>query len=582
MFDQFREEWAVDFEYLAPDGEHPEPVCLVAIDLRTGRTIRLRREEMGASPPYDISRNSLFVSFASDAEMECHLTLGWPLPARVLDLRIEWMWATNSTPPLPPEIDPKTKKKTRTSLARVMRYYGLDEIDTVEKEQMRELILRGGSHTAAEWEEILDYCETDVRALQQLLPVMIRRGHIRPDSLNHGRYMRAVTRMQFTGVPLNLERFDRLASQWDAVRMRLIETLGKQYGVFDEGGSFSQKRFVRYLNDRGWGWPTHESGSLDLRDKTFKDMAQRHPELEPLRQLKYCLEKLKLRDLAVGRDGFNRCWLNPYGSRTSRNQPSNSRFIFGPAVWLRDFLIQAKIGSAIIYLDWIAQEFAIAAALSGDQLMKDAYASGEDVYFVLGQQMGIIPREATLETHGLQRDQCKICVLATNYGQSYQALAEQINQPDIVGREFLHRHHRIYHQYWAWSDNRINRSALYNEQATIFGWRHLFKEQPKATSARNFFMQANGAEMLRLACCLGTEAGISICAPVHDAILMMAPLDRLEEDVARMRGFMAQASETTLGGFRLRTDQHIFKHPEHYSDPKGRGQFMLKTVMKLL
>src|SRR4030095_16386084 len=109
----------------------------------------------------------------------------------------------------------------------------------VEKEQMRELILRGGSHTAAEWEEILDYCETDVRALQQLLPAMIRRGHIRPDSLNHGRYMRALTRTKRPGCRANGGRRHREGSQWDAVRMRLIETLGKQYGVFDEGGSFS-------------------------------------------------------------------------------------------------------------------------------------------------------------------------------------------------------------------------------------------------------------------------------------------------------------------------------------------------------
>jgi hypothetical protein len=49
-------------------------------------------------------------------------------------------------------------------------------------------------------------------------------------------------------------------------------------------------------------------------------------------------------------------------------------------------------------------------------------------------------------------------------------------------------------------------------------------------------MQANGAEMLRLACCLATERGIEVCAPVHDAILICAPLDRLDDDVAGMRG----------------------------------------------
>jgi DNA polymerase-1 len=88
--------------------------------------------------------------------------------------------------------------------------------------------------------------------------------------------------------------------------------------------------------------------------------------------------------------------------------------------------------------------------------------------------------------------------------------------------------------------------------------------------------------MLRLACCLGTEAGILICAPIHDALLITSPLDQLDGDVARMRGYMEEASRIVLGGFRLRTDQHVFRYPEHYSDPKGRGQLMLETVLKLL
>jgi hypothetical protein len=36
-------------------------------------------------------------------------------------------------------------------------------------------------------------------------------------------------------------------------------------------------------------------------------------------------------------------------------------------------------------------------------------------------------------------------------------------------------------------------------------------------------MQGNGAEMLRVACILGTERGVRINAPVHDALLAEAP-----------------------------------------------------------
>ena len=67
-------------------------------------------------------------------------------------------------------------------------------------------------------------------------------------------------------------------------------------------------------------------------------------------------------------------------------------------------------------------------------------------------------------------------------------------------------------------------------------------------------MQANGAEMLRLACCLATERGVEVCALVHDAVLICAPLDRLDADIAGMRAAMAEASRIVLKGFELGAD----------------------------
>jgi DNA polymerase I len=82
-------------------------------------------------------------------------------------------------------------------------------------------------------------------------------------------------------------------------------------------------------------------------------------------------------------------------------------------------------------------------------------------------------------------------------------------------------------------------------------------------------MQANGAEMLRIACCLATERGIEVCAPVHDAVLICAPFDRLEADVAAMRAAMAEASRFVLGGFELATDVKVVRWPDRYMDPRG-------------
>ena len=74
-------------------------------------------------------------------------------------------------------------------------------------------------------------------------------------------------------------------------------------------------------------------------------------------------------------------------------------------------------------------------------------------------------------------------------------------------------------------------------------------------------MQANGAEMLRLACCLATERGVEVCAPIHDAILVSAPFDHLDADIATTRAAMAEASHVVLDGFKLHTDVSITRSP---------------------
>ena len=170
----------------------------------------------------------------------------------------------------------------------------------------------------------------------------------------------------------------------------------------------------------------------------------------------------------------------------------------------------------------------------------------------------MVPTWATIETHSLQRDQCKVCVLATQYGQQYKALSEQINQPDIVGRELLRHHRKAYRRFWEWSDNRVKRYLLNNEQETVFVWTHHFKQRPKTNSVRNFDMQANASEMLRLACCFGTEGGVEICCPIHDAILIQAPLERLDEDVTKMCGYMREASRI-VWMILPPNSQHVFK-----------------------
>jgi DNA polymerase I len=287
---------------------------------------------------------------------------------------------------------------------------------------------------------------------------------------------------------------------------------------------------------------------------------------------------MRLSDLAVGRDGRNRTLLSAFRARTSRNQPSNSRFIFGPSVWLRG-LIKPPPGYAIAYVDWSQQEFGIAAALSGDPMMMEAYRSG-DPYLSFAKQANAAPLEATKVTHSAVREQFKACVLAVQYGMGHDALAQRIGQPPIRARELLNLHHETYRVFWRWSDAAVDQAMLTGNLHTVFGWRIRVSTNANPRSLRNFPMQANGAEMLRLACCLATERGIEVCAPIHDAVMITAPLERLDADVVRMQDAMREASRVVLNRFELGSDVKVVRFPDRYSDP--RGAVMWSRVMTMI
>jgi hypothetical protein len=77
-----------------------------------------------------------------------------------------------------------------------------------------------------------------------------------------------------------------------------------------------------------------------------------------------------------------------------------------------------------------------------------------------------------------------------------------------------------------------------------------------------------------------TEAGISVCAPVHDAVLIEAPSSEIEDVVRQTQAIMAEASRIVLAGFELASDAEIIRWPARYMD-ETRGRVMWDRVLTL-
>jgi len=568
MINGFKHVIAIDFEFSAPNGERPLVVCLVAKDLITGDKWRIFQHELYqmSEPPYPTNSDSLVIAYYASAEMNCYLSLGWEMPDYLLDLFTEFRCMTNG------------KKLTTggASLLGALSYFGLSSIEALEKEGMRELAMRGSNYSMDEELALLDYCESDVLALERLLQPMLPLIDF-PRALLRGLYMKSTAIMEYNGVPIDTIALHELRSKWDAIQYELIEKIDSEFLVY-EGKTFKTQRFSDYLIQNDMSWPTLPSGALDLCDSTFKDMSKTYPQLTQLRELRVALSRMRLSTLAVGSDGRNRCLISAFRAKTSRNQPSTSQFIFGPSTWLRS-LIKPKPGYGLAYIDWSQQEFGIAAALSGDQSMKKAYESG-DPYLAFAKQAGAVTLDATKESHPKQREQFKACVLAVQYGMGANSLATRINQPVIKARELLQLHRKTYYKFWQWSDASLDYAMLNGKLWTVFGWPIHLDENPNPRSLANFPMQSNGAEMLRLACILMSEKKIKICAPVHDAILIESPIEQLDKDISIAKQCMKEASKIILEGFELATDEEVIRYPDRYFDKRGKQ--MWDTVWKTI
>ena len=551
----YKATWVVDYEFMSTPGNRPIPVCVVGKELTTGIIKRYwLLDEQPERCPFDISMQSLYIAYFNTAEFCCHLALGWGLPKKTIDLFVEYRVRTNGRPGI------------SNSLLSACSYFGVPTASDVYKDGMRDRILQGPPYTPTEKEDILNYCEEDVTATAKLYERM-QSGIDHPRALYRGQYMCAMARMEHNGTPIDVNTLNRLKDNWEPIKQELIKEVDADFQVYD-GTTFKLRNFEAYLRKQEIPWPTTETGKPKLDEETFKQQATTYPQIQPLKDLRYILSKMRLAELAVGDDERNRCLLSPFRTKTGRNAPSNSKFVFGPAVWLRS-LIQPEPGKVLAYIDYSQQEFYIAAVLSKDRAMQHAYETG-DPYLAFAKQAGAVPEGATKKTHKKERDQYKICALAVQYGMRSHSLALQLGKTPAHAAELIRHHKRVYKTYWDWVERVFNSTLVGQRITTLYGWQYqiLGRERKEERTIKNFPIQATGAEILRVASILLSDAGIKICAPVHDALLIECDEITAEKTIKEAQDLMGKAAKFVLGK-PIRTDVDIIKHPGRYVDQRG-------------
>ena len=584
--------WLVDTEYATPLGDPVIPVCVVATEFFSGQHMEQFFDPAQTyACPLPVGKDSLFIAYAAQAEGSCLLSLGWELPNYVIDLHAEFRnEISGRTPPI-------GRDSVDARLIGAMDYYGLDRISAAEKKELQERISRGHPFTSEEQQAVLTYCESDVVCLQKLLPAMAPSIEL-PFAIFRGRYSMAVARIERAGIPVDRKSYERLIRNRDCLKSRLVAEFEKKYGpspyVTNSHGlhTFSFQRLKAQLEELGLlsVWQKTPKNRLKTREDYLQEMARKHPALRPLADLVKRIGDLRQFDLNIGSDDHARYSVMPFKAESSRNQPKARQFLFAQSAWTRGF-IKPPHGFALAYLDWSAAEFAIAAVLSQDPVMLEAYKSG-DPYLRSAINMGFVPEGATKETDGTVRDIFKVWLLSAQYGATAQSLVNKL-PPELATKvpnalasaeEFLEKHHRLYWRYWRWAEARVEIFVHETHcEETLFGWCHHLNARLKDWQVRNqslnFPMQATCAEILRWTCIYATESGIEVLAPVHDALLVGGPASEIEKIVRRTQACMDRASNLVLR-FVMRADVKIIKYPDRFLDPRGAETW--KSIAQLL
>jgi DNA polymerase I len=349
--------------------------------------------------------------------------------------------------------------------------------------------------------------------------------------------------------------------------------------IYTPEGEWSYVRFENWLVRRGVAaWPRLDSGRLDISGDAFKLMYYL-PGIESLHALRDSLGVIVKAKLPIGPDGRNRPSLFPFGTATGRN--AHSKSLYNAHASVRSFMMfpQDKIGA---YLDWRTQEVGVAATMSGDQALIEAYRGG-DVYHALARLCGLTkepdPKRWKRE-HKTERDRMKALQLGINYGMGVPSLARGLNRHPLIASGIIERHRREYPRYWEWRDDQAMSAKLYRGAESIFGWPLRITTSPNVRTLYNFPMQSGGAEMLRLAAWRLYEAGIRTCMLIHDGILL--ELNSTEE-LEHAKQIMVDAGYDVCPGLRIDAEpDQILTNGARYRDGRPVAKAMWATMMRTL
>ncbi len=365
-------------------------------------------------------------------------------------------------------------------------------------------------------------------------------------------YANVIRRIEQRGIPCDVELLQHLLTDSAALWQNIVEHYDPEQSVYING-RLDLRAFARFVDAAGIDYPSTPAGQPDL--KKLGDMAKSFPILKAIYTLYKLDSQLRNQKLQLNSDNRLVAELKPLATITGRHAPSSNSFVMGLAKPFRSLVTPDK-GSVLFVLDYVAQEVGIAAVLSGDQALQRTYLDG-DIYLTFAKQIGLVPDDATKQSHAAERDLCKTVFIAVLYGMGVRTLAQLLGYTHADAAELLAGHRQNYPQLWLWQEAVIKQAREEHELRTASGWRVFVDHSTKQTTLKNWPIQAVGADILRKAVMDCDTAGLRVLAPLHDAIMFESSIENHEVHIQQAQTLMVNAAKHWLSDFPLRLDTQL-------------------------
>ena len=226
------------------------------------------------------------------------------------------------------------------------------------------------------------------------------------------------------------------------------------------------------------------------------------------------------------------------------------------------------------------------AGLSGDARMIEDFRAG-DPHWQFGVRAGLIPADGDKDVYQEVRQKaCKPITLGANYGMTPYGIAARAKRSLIWARDMHARHRLIYPVFHKWLRDTIVQARFDGRLEFPLRWPIAVIAGTRTRTLMNYPAQSGGADAMRLATIAAVEAGIKVCASVHDAFWIMAPTSEIDDTIACMRDIMERAGAAVSGGLPIPvTVEDVVHGPQNLGEvrrAKAKGPDMWSEVWALI